>query len=108
MKTVQVLVKLFKVLNFNKYPPLPRYQRGADVIRHSARFRMLLVQDSLRRFCNSLGSVGISIVLKGFSELWRNRSDGNKEEREDRLEKVMMMMTGCRRTREMLKFIMED
>jgi hypothetical protein len=69
---------------------------------------MLLVQDNLRRFCNSLGSVGISIVLKGFSGLWRNRSDGNKEEREDRLEKVMMMMTGCRRTREMLKFIMED
>ena len=69
---------------------------------------MLLVQDNLRRFCNSLGSVGISIVQKGFSGLWRNRSDGNKEEREDRLEKVMMMMTGCRRAREMLKFIMED
>ena len=93
---------------FQQVSPPPRYQCGADVIRHWARFRMLLVQDNLRRFCNSLGSVGISIVLRGFSGLWRNRFDGNKEEREDRLEKVMMMMTGCRRTREMLKFIMED
>jgi hypothetical protein len=45
--------------------------------------------------------VGISIVQRGSSGLWRNRFDENKEDMEDHPEKVMMMI-GCRRIREML------
>jgi len=62
---------------------------------------MLLVLDNLLRFCNSSVSVGISIVQRGSSGLWRNRFDENKEDMEDHPEKVMMMI-GCRRIREML------